>query len=350
LQVLDACLTELENANERGEQTLSPGLAAKLRPHIGGVAPGMRMYEALDLVFRHQETYLNSREEGTHLQRRRRAVCDVVRLVDSSQSGASLSEGEARTLTEAIKGHVKNLYLLMLEAHSGRAWVALGYKTWEAYVRAEFGLSRSRSYELLIQARVVQTIRGAAGMSGVPDISTHLAMRLQPYLGELVESIQSAATHGWSEQKAREGVAQAISRQRAAMREVQNRATAVAAWDRTPSTDRGPSLVADEKPWTDRNDARIRLREAIEFLTSLPPAHELFESIGPRETRRVADIKRAAEWLRDFAELCADAGRPLDGHAHVAVINGSVANHSAASLDSRHVRSYPPVSIDASSV
>jgi hypothetical protein len=293
----------------------------------------MRMSEALDLVFRHQETYLNSRDEGTRLQRRRGRERDVVKLVDSTQSGVGLSEGEARTLTEAIKGHVKNLYLLMLEAHSGRAWVALGYKTWEAYVRAEFGLSRSRSYELLIQARVVQTIRGAAGMSGVPDISTHLAMRLQPHLAGLVESIQREATHGWSEVKAREGVAQAIRRQRVAMRQTRRRVSELAAWDRTPSAERGPRLIADESFRTDATDQRLRLCEAIEFLASLSPAHELFASIGPRETRRMAHVNRAARWLSDFAELCADAGHSLDGHAQVTVISGSVSNHAAASLD-----------------
>lgn len=323
MQVLDACLTELENANERGDQTLSPTLAATLRPHIAGVTPGMRMNDALDLVFRHQETYLHDRDGGRRASRRRAPQGGLVSLVDPARCSDSLDEAEARKLTEAIKGHVRNVYLLMLEAHTGRAWIALGYKTWESYVRAEFGLSRSRSYELLTQARVVQAIRGAAGMSGVPDISTNLAMRMQPRLAELVASIHDAAASGWSEQKAREGVADAIRRHRIELRGTLRPAPERTHLERMPSSERVLRLLAQENPRTATAE-RIALGEAIEFLASLPAAHEVFAKLGPDEARRMTGAHRAARWLNDFVDVWSQARCSQDGPAQVAVMNGSL--------------------------
>jgi hypothetical protein len=274
----------------------------------------MRMYEALDLVFRHQETYLNSGDEGAPLQRRRRQACDVRQLVDSTHSGASLTEGEARTLTEAIKGHAKNLYLLMLEAHTGRAWIALGYRTWEGYVRAEFGLSRSRSYELLIQARVVQTIRGAAGMSGVPDISTHLAMRLQTHLPELIESIRAAVTKGWTEEKASDVVAAAVRRQRLALRPSSHRPP----YSSETETPIGPAFrVVPEQTKDNRAMDSARLVDIVEFLASLPPAEKLLATMRPDDFNQLAHLDEAARWLTEFAQLWA---RKNPGHRQGPVV------------------------------
>ena len=49
----------------------------------------------------------------------------------------------------------------MLEAHDRRAWQALGYPTWEQYVKKEFNLSRSRSYQLLDRAKVTHALFAA---------------------------------------------------------------------------------------------------------------------------------------------------------------------------------------------
>src|SRR5919106_4677116 len=68
----------------------------------------------------------------------------------------------ARELTNRIKTGLEGIFdqiyeveQLLLEAHNRRAWQALGYKTWEEYVKTEFDLSRRRSYQLLDQARVI---------------------------------------------------------------------------------------------------------------------------------------------------------------------------------------------------
>jgi hypothetical protein len=79
-----------------------------------------------------------------------------------------ISVDAARDLTKLIKGklegildQVHEVHQLILEAHDRRAWQALGYPTWQAYVKKEFNLSRSRSYQLLDRAKVHQVLLAA---------------------------------------------------------------------------------------------------------------------------------------------------------------------------------------------
>lgn len=62
---------------------------------------------------------------------------------------AELSKAEAKKLTQKIKTAVDDLWSLLVQAHDGKAWKALGYSTWEAYVKAEFEMGRAHSYRLL---------------------------------------------------------------------------------------------------------------------------------------------------------------------------------------------------------
>lgn len=52
--------------------------------------------------------------------------------------------GEARTLTDRIKLAVEGIWELVKVAYEGRAWVALGYESWDDYCTREFGSSRIR--------------------------------------------------------------------------------------------------------------------------------------------------------------------------------------------------------------
>jgi hypothetical protein len=61
--------------------------------------------------------------------------------------------------------------VLLLQAHEQRAWAALGYPSWAAYIEAEFSMSRSRSYQLIHQARVIKELEAVAGVSTSVDIS-----------------------------------------------------------------------------------------------------------------------------------------------------------------------------------
>jgi hypothetical protein len=97
---------------------------------------------------------------------------------------------EARALTEQIKTSVEKTWRLLLNAHEWNAWGALGYSTWESYVRAEFGIGRSRSYQLLDQARVVREIEAA--VSTTVDITERDVRDLKPHLAEVTEAVRDA--------------------------------------------------------------------------------------------------------------------------------------------------------------
>jgi len=61
-------------------------------------------------------------------------------------------------LTERIRVTVEDVWSLLLEAHNGRAWEALGYPNWREYAQQEFDFSRSQPYRLLDQGRVIQAL------------------------------------------------------------------------------------------------------------------------------------------------------------------------------------------------
>lgn len=69
-----------------------------------------------------------------------------------------LSETQARTLTEEIKGRAEELWGRLLEAYEGGAHLALGYSSWGEYFEAELGGDKSRAYQLIDAGRVVQAI------------------------------------------------------------------------------------------------------------------------------------------------------------------------------------------------
>lgn len=70
----------------------------------------------------------------------------------------ALTEKEAAALTVRIRKAVDNVWVLLIEAQEREAWKALRYATWEAYVNAEFAMSRRNSYRLLDLGRVVREI------------------------------------------------------------------------------------------------------------------------------------------------------------------------------------------------
>lgn len=174
LRRLDICLTFLEEAHERDELLVSPELSARVRPFVPAVAPGMPIAQALDRVFLAQHD------------------CQPAPAPVTSRRGeAPLSRAEARALTDEIlisSGSRASLALLV--AQERRAWVALGHPSWERYVRAELGLSRTRSYELLDHARLVRAIEAATGVPGAADIPPYAARRVKPYVDEVIARVQ----------------------------------------------------------------------------------------------------------------------------------------------------------------
>jgi hypothetical protein len=254
LRALDACLQAVEDANERGETVVSPALAARLRARVPAIRPGMPTADALDCVFDRQQAAMRP-----------------------GAGPRCISEGEARALTERIRDGVEEVGLLLLEARRRRAWVALGYPTWERYVRAELGLSRTRSYELLYHGEVVRALRAAAGGFGIPNISPYAALQIKGHLGEVQETIRRRLRGVTSEAEAALAV-------RAAVEEVRRRVA------RPPARGAG--------------DPDRRLRDAIACLARLPPPAELARRVDDEEALRLAG--QAARWLTEFARAVSE--------------------------------------------
>jgi len=100
----------------------------------------------------------------------------------------ALSLEEATTLTNAIREAVDDLWSLLVKAHDGRAWEAMGYDSWAAYVTAEFRISPGHAGRLLVQGAVIKQISAAANVETVP-ISARTAVDVAPRVSEITERV-----------------------------------------------------------------------------------------------------------------------------------------------------------------
>lgn len=332
LRLLDECLNQLESANERDDLTVTPELAAKLAEHVPGVTVGLRITQALDLVFREQEKYLPGRNPdfsepshraNGHAARVKPKLADsmprvsipptdparavrAVRDVPAKSQTEALDSAGARALTEDIRTAGRRVCILLLEAHQRHAWSALGYPTWERYVHREFGMSRSRSYELLDQGRFLVAIRAAAGLSGYPDITAVEATQARCSLAEIVEEIRTRVA-GVPQERAAEVAATVVREYRARRRKdrgspPRGRTPAepvVRPAPVRPGTPTLRSLRSGAPPtWEDRLS---QLYEAVELLATMPSVRGTVARVPDMEAHRLRDLGAACTWLSEFA-------------------------------------------------
>ncbi len=123
-----------------------------------------------------------------------------------------LSEPAARALTATIRAGLDNLVdlaALLLQARETEAWSVLGYKSWDAYVGAEFGKSRGAAYRLITQAKVTNALvsggkpraRDPKALPG-PPVSARQAAILAPVLAEATVEINELIADGVPEKVA----------------------------------------------------------------------------------------------------------------------------------------------------
>ena len=368
LRRLDGCLALLEEEHEHDELRVSPSIAPKLQGYVSGITPGMSIAGAIQLVLRQQERYLlinrrrhvdasmpdsGTAEAGSRsqppLQEARQdreieapgivsqfaqakvtppASTAVVSVSASSRSpeigGAGsprllipapllITADEARTLTERIRRAAVEACMLLLEAHERRAWSALGYGTWERYVRVEFDLSRSRSYQLLDQARVIHALQEASGMSRILDISALAAEDLKPHLLEVVEAVR-LRTSELPPDRAAAVVEQIVREQRnrvSVWRKHRRSASRARSGTQaiTPrisedfrATDE-PRLACSTSPASSVGQMR-RLDDALEALAHMPPVEEAILELRQLHWRCSSNLAAASRWLADFTHAC----------------------------------------------
>jgi hypothetical protein len=297
---LDGWLQKLEDAAERGETRVSARLAQNVGRGLPCIAAGMPITEALEAVFQKQEIVLSKRsnpvgrgsDPGTRLSGTPSLGEAPPRLQLVDEPNSPLDARAARVLTKRIKTEINNVCLLLSEAHDRRAWVVLGHSTWNQYVRKEFGYSRSRSYEILDQARVVQAIQRAAGSDSIPDLSAYTARQIKPYLQKIVNEI-------------RDRVAAASTRtdHDEIVREIVGAARSIAA-----STDRHASPVAATNSReigseTGRFGVECgKVFAALDFVANLPAPEGEFLVALTNERQQLRSLRPAIDWLLTLAQ------------------------------------------------
>jgi hypothetical protein len=219
------------------------------------------------------------------------------------------TEAEARALTDSIRATADALWSLLLEAHERRAWAALGYDRWEDYVATEFDMSRSNSYRLLDQARVVREIETAvAEVVDVPHaghvvaITQRDAEDIKPSVGAVTEGIKNQLAAEAVENLAPERVAEIVNDEVAKAR--------IKAAEKRKDREELAALEAELQPdgfdpELDRalSEERGKLRRLCRDLSTLPDPADLIEKQHDYldrlcTTAEVAD--KAYAWLDGF--------------------------------------------------
>lgn len=103
-----------------------------------------------------------------------------------------LTVEQAQELTEHIRSTSDVLYVLVARAHAGKAHKAMGYSDFGAYVKAEFDISRSRAYQFINQANVIQAIEESTPEGTQFKLSEAAARDLKNYVEELAPEIRDA--------------------------------------------------------------------------------------------------------------------------------------------------------------
>jgi hypothetical protein len=105
-------------------------------------------------------------------------------------SSPALDADSAREITERIKTTTNVLYMLVKRAHAGKAYIALGYDSFEKYVRAEFDFSKVYAYRLINQANFIAAIEEKLPEGAQIHVSEPVSTKLKKALPELLEEIE----------------------------------------------------------------------------------------------------------------------------------------------------------------
>lgn len=107
-------------------------------------------------------------------------------------STPELDEETARAITDRIKTTTNVLYLLVKRAHAGKAYKALGYSSFEKYIKEEFNFSKAYAYRLLNQADVIEAIQAKAPEGTKVYVSEPVSKKIKKVLPELLEEVETA--------------------------------------------------------------------------------------------------------------------------------------------------------------
>lgn len=111
-------------------------------------------------------------------------------IPDPLHDTPELTHDEALELTKSIKSTITAAWVLLGRAHEGKAYRALGYGTWEEYVRTEFDFSVRTSYRLLDKAEVVRALEQASPADTEIQLTSKQVQEIKRELPKIVERVQ----------------------------------------------------------------------------------------------------------------------------------------------------------------
>jgi hypothetical protein len=232
-----------------------------------------------------------------------------------------LTMDEARELTENIRSTADFLYVLLARAHAGKAWEALGYSSWGAYVGEEFHISRSRAYQILNQASVIEAIEAATPEGTEFHITESAARGLKTVMDEMLPEIERR-TEGLTGDDAGEVVEEIVEQyreQQKAVREQRENDAAELAADRAERAgfseggggEYRPPPLPDYSAEDDLNAVEIRrnvqaaydLYSTMTALKAMPDVQGLIDTIPYERREQINEgLPVSLAWLQEFAD------------------------------------------------
>lgn len=123
-----------------------------------------------------------------------------------------LTREEAKRLTKQVQDKAAPAWLLIERAHQGKAHEALAFNTWKDYTEKELGMSESRSFQLLDQARVMREIAAAGfDVADADPIPARVVAKVKNHLPQVREAAEKAHKEDGDIYAALRDLAQAIS-------------------------------------------------------------------------------------------------------------------------------------------
>lgn len=240
-------------------------------------------------------------------------------LVDGVHiSDTPLSKSQAEDLTRSIRDAAEVIWVLIARAHAGKAWKALGYDSWAEYVQEEFNMSRSRSYQLLDQAKVISAVTNALPEGSEIAVTESSARELKYVIQEAVPEIREK-TKGLEPEEAVKVTQEILARYKKEQEEAEQKSSekveepaSVEPVDQNLSSEdinsQAEDLSTGASPAIDEESTDALDSEVVETVEPPVPATPPPPAIDPEELARIRKNVNAAHDI--YSALAALASLP----------------------------------------
>lgn len=235
-------------------------------------------------------------------------------ILDIAIDKSPLNSEQARQITHSIRDAAEVIWILIARAHAGKAWKALGYDSWEEYVKSEFNMSRSRSYQLLDQAKVISEIEAALPQGAEVKISEAAARELKVVLEEAVPEIRKA-TEGLDKDKAEKVTEDILSKYREKAHEEVDPVFEVeretAGEEKLPEVSVNPSLGLSQLAESVENEKVAAGSPALSPSSATPAFSNPTQQGVEKQSQDLAKIRKLVNASHDiYSSLTALSGLP----------------------------------------